>query len=159
MPHAEYELAVRIAVGLVVAYAFGFERQLRGSPAGDRTFALIGLGATAVTAVTGRSSPQAVAGVITGIGFIGGGIVFHSEGGLVRGITTAATIFTTAGIGIVIGYGHLLLGVLTAAAVLLILELEYIPGLRLLDAHHYSDRVASDRDGQSHPPEEQGPAR
>src|SRR5437870_12499115 len=88
MPHAEYVLAVRIAVGLVVAYVFGFERQFRGSPAGDRTFALIGLGATAVTAVTGRSSPQAVAGVITGIGFIGGGILFHSEGGLVRGVTT-----------------------------------------------------------------------
>ena len=151
MPHAEYVLAIRIAVGLVVAYVFGFERQLRGSPAG--------LGATAVTAVTGRSSPQAVAGVITGIGFIGGGIVFHGEGGLVRGITTAATIFATAGTGIMIGYGHLLLGVLTAAAVLLILELEHIPGLRVLDAHHYSGRVASDHEGQSHPPEEQGAAR
>jgi putative Mg2+ transporter-C (MgtC) family protein len=159
MPHAEYVLAVRIAVGLVVAYVFGFERQLRGSPAGDRTFALIGLAATAVTAVTGRSSPQAVAGVITGIGFIGGGILFHSEGGLVRGITTAATIFATAGTGIMIGYGHLLLGVLTAAAVLLILELEHIPGLRVLDAHHYGSRNASDHQGQPHPPEDQSPAR
>jgi hypothetical protein len=53
-----------------------------------------------------------------------------------------------------IGYGHLLLGVLTAAAVLLILELEHIPGLRVLDAHHYSNRVASDREGKSHPPED-----
>jgi len=158
MPHAEYVLAVRIAVGLVVAYVFGFERQLRGSPAGDRTFALIGLGATAVTTVTARSSPQAVAGVITGIGFIGGGILFHSEGGLVRGITTAATIFATAGTGIMIGYGHLLLGVLTAAAVLLILEVEHIPGLRVLDAH-YSSGNASDREGQSHPPEDQSSAR
>src|SRR5437762_12300740 len=109
MPHAEYVLAVRIAVGLVVAYVFGFERQLRGSPAGDRTFALIGLGSTAVTAVTGRSSPQAVAGVITGIGFIGGGILLHSEGGLVSGLAAAAAILATAGTGLWIGYGRVLL--------------------------------------------------
>jgi hypothetical protein len=52
-----------------------------------------------------------------------------------------------------------LLGVLTAAAVLLILELEHIPGLRVLDAHHYGSRNPSDREGQPHPPEDQSPAR
>ena len=68
----------------------GFERSVRGSAAGDRTFAMVCAAAAAVTAVVARSSPQAVAGVITGVGFIGAGVVFHGEGGLITGITTAA---------------------------------------------------------------------
>jgi len=83
---------VRIAVGFALAYAFGIERQLRGAPAGARTFALVGASSAAITAVASGTSPQAVAGVVTGIGFIGGGVVFHGEGGLIRGVTTAASI-------------------------------------------------------------------
>jgi hypothetical protein len=52
-----------------------------------------------------------------------------------------------------------LLGVLTAAAVLLILELEHIPGLRVLDAHHYGSRNGSDHEGESHRPEDPSSAR
>jgi hypothetical protein len=92
-----------------VAFAFGFERQLRGSPAGNRTFVLIGGTAAAITAVAGTTSPQAMAGILTGIGFIGAGLVFV-HGATVRGLTSAATVFAVAGIGIVFGYGHLYLG-------------------------------------------------
>jgi putative Mg2+ transporter-C (MgtC) family protein len=105
---------------------------------------LVGLGATAITAVTANTSPQAVAGVVTGVGFIGAGVIFHSEGGTVKGITTAAAIFATAATGVIIGYGYLLVGVLSAAAVLLILELRNIPTLRVLDARRYRDRFTPD---------------
>ncbi len=71
-PLTDPELLVRILVGFALAYVVGFERELRGSAAGDRTFSLIGLGAAVAAAVTGQSSPQALAGIITGIGFIGG---------------------------------------------------------------------------------------
>jgi putative Mg2+ transporter-C (MgtC) family protein len=118
MSEADLSLLVRVAVGFVLAYIFGFERQLRGSPAGDRTFALVGASATAITAVAARTSPQAVAGVVTGIGFIGGGIVFQGSGGVVK--------------------------VVTGAGLLLTLELRHIPGLRKLDAQNYRTRFVND---------------
>jgi putative Mg2+ transporter-C (MgtC) family protein len=144
MSKADLALLARIGVGFGLAYIFGFERQLRGSPAGDRTFAMVGAAAAAITAVASKSSPQAIAGVVTGIGFIGGGVVFHREGGMVSGITTAAAIFAVAAIGIVVGYGHLLLGAVTAAGLLVTLELPHMPVLRRLDARNFSDRFAND---------------
>jgi putative Mg2+ transporter-C (MgtC) family protein len=138
-------LLARVAVGFALAYIFGFERQLRGSPAGDRTFSLVGASAAAITAVASGTSPQAVAGVVTGIGFIGAGVVFRQEGGQIKGITTAATIFASAAVGVVVGYGHLLLGAITAAGLLLTLETPHIPFLRRLDAHTYGNRFANDQ--------------
>jgi putative Mg2+ transporter-C (MgtC) family protein len=137
-------LLARVAVGFALAYLLGYERQLRGSPAGNRTFALIGAAAAAITAVSVDKSPQTIAGVITGIGFIGAGVVFHRDGGPVTGVTTAATIFATAAVGIVVGFGHLALGAITAAGILITLELPFIPFLRRLDAHDIADRFAND---------------
>src|SRR5207244_6408548 len=127
-------------------------RQLRGAPAGSRTFALVGASSAAITAVAARTSPQAVAGVVTGIGFIGGGVVFHGEGGLIRGVTTAASIFASAAIGLVVGYGHLVLGVVTAAGLLVTLELPHLPGLRALD-------LSTRRRFENDPAYENGPTR
>jgi putative Mg2+ transporter-C (MgtC) family protein len=152
MSSADLSLLARVAVGFALAFAFGFERQLRGSPAGDRTFAVVGAAATAITAVAARSSPQAIAGVVTGIGFIGGGVVFHGEGQMVSGITTAATIFAAAAIGIVVGYGHLLLGVITAAILLVTLELPHLPVFRRLDARNFTSKVTPDPAHKDHPP-------
>jgi putative Mg2+ transporter-C (MgtC) family protein len=141
---ADLALLARIAVGFVLAYILGFERQLRGSPAGNRTFALIGAASAAITAVAASKSPQTIAGVVTGLGFIGAGVVFHRDGGPVTGITTAATIFASASVGIVVGFGHLLLGAISAAGILITLELPHIPGLRRLDARRLADRFEND---------------
>jgi putative Mg2+ transporter-C (MgtC) family protein len=97
-----------------------------------------------VTAVVAKSSPQAIAGVITGLGFIGAGVVVHGEGGLIKGVTTAGALFATAGVGIVVGTGHLVLGALTTALVLFVLELRNLPGLRRLDARRYESRFRDD---------------
>jgi len=149
----EAALIGRVMTGFALAFVIGFERKLRGSPAGDRTFALIGAGTAALTAVSFASSPQAVAGAITGIGFIGAGVVFHGQGDLVKGLTTAAAIFATAAIGVVVGSGHLLVGVITAAIVLLTLELRYTPFLDFLDARRYESRFRSDHDPPAAGPE------
>jgi putative Mg2+ transporter-C (MgtC) family protein len=143
--HTDLHLLARVALSCAVAFAFGYERQLRGSPAGNRTFTLIGGTAAAVTAVAGTISPQAVAGILTGIGFIGAGMVFV-HGLTIRGLTTAATVFAVAGIGIVFGYGHLYLGLFVAAIFLFLLELQHIPGLRALDASAIAHRFANDFD-------------
>jgi putative Mg2+ transporter-C (MgtC) family protein len=139
----------RIGLGFALAFVVGFERGLRGSPAGDRTFALIGAATAALTAVLYKSSPQGLAGVITGIGFIGAGVVFHTENSFVRGITTASAIFATAAIGVVVGTGHLAIGVITAAGVLLILELRNIPVLQRLDARRYRQSFRDDNEPPS----------
>lgn len=144
MSHADWGLLARVAVGFALCYLLGFERQVRGAPAGNRTFALVGAASAAITSVVAKTSPQAVAGVITGIGFIGGGLVFRGRGGSPRGVTTAATIFAAAGIGIVVGYGHLLLGAMVAFVVLVTLELPHVPGLNLLDARNFRSRLSHD---------------
>ncbi|MEY2422778.1 MAG: putative Mg2+ transporter-C (MgtC) family protein [Acidimicrobiaceae bacterium] len=127
-----------IALAFALSFAIGFERGVRGTPAGDRTYALVGTGAAAVTAVTLIASPQAIAGVLTGIGFIGGGLVFRGEGGMLKGITSAATIFAVAAIGIVAGAGHSWMAIGVTAMVLVDLELRQIPILKHLDARRYN---------------------
>jgi putative Mg2+ transporter-C (MgtC) family protein len=142
----EMALLARVGVGFALAFIIGFERGLRGSAAGDRTFALVGGAAAAMTATVWKTSPQALAGVITGIGFIGAGIVVRGQHEFIRGITTAAAIFATAGIGVVVGTGHLALGAVTAFAVLVVLELPNIPVLRRLDARRYQESFRDDND-------------
>ncbi len=147
---SDLALIARVLVGAVLGHVIGFERALRGALAGDRTFGLVAVAATAVTGVAFHASPQAIAGLVTGIGFIGASVVFRAETTLVRGITTAAAIFATAALGIVVGAGHILLGAVTAAVVLLILELPYTPLARRLDSRRYVKRFRND----SEPPRE-----
>ena len=152
---SDTDLFIRVLVGFALAFLFGFEREVRGSPAGDRTFALVGAAAAMVTAVVSRTSPQAVAGVVTGIGFIGGGVVFHAESGGVRGLTTAATIFAAAALGVVVGYGHLLVATLITGLLLVTLELQHLPLLRRFDAQNFRNRFQNDeewRQNRDEPP-------
>jgi len=134
----------RVMVAFALSFVIGFERELRGSAAGDRTYALVGTGAAALTAVTARLSPQAIAGAVTGIGFIGAGLVFREGVRNIRGITSAACIFAVAALGIVSGTGHLLLAVLVAVVILADLEIRNVPLLNRLDARRYQGRVRDD---------------
>lgn len=145
-PVSDLQLLARVGVGFGLSYLLGYERQLRGSLAGDRTFAVVGTAATAVTAVAAVNAPQAVAGVLTGIGFIGAGVVFKGRSGSVHGITTAATLFGVAGMGIVTGYGYLIAAVVIAAAFLVMLELPNLPLLKRIDARTYAPRFLNDPD-------------
>jgi putative Mg2+ transporter-C (MgtC) family protein len=143
---SDLQLLARVGVGFGLSYVLGFERQLRGSIAGDRTFAVVGMAATAVAAVAAVNAPQAVAGVLTGIGFIGAGVVFKGRTGSVHGVTTAATLFAVAGMGIVTGYGYLLPAVVIGAALLVVLELPNVPLLKRIDARTYAVRFLNDPD-------------
>lgn len=148
-------LIARMPVGFGLAFAVGFGRELRGSAAGSRTFALVGAASAWIAAVT-AGTPQALAGIITGVGFIGGGVILqqHRDGQApaILGVTTAATIFAAAADGLVVGTGHLALGALVTALVLLVPELPHRPGLRWLDARRYADHFAPDRSGPAASP-------
>jgi putative Mg2+ transporter-C (MgtC) family protein len=134
-----------IAVGL--SYALGFERDLRGAPSGDRVFALIGAGSGVVGIIAAHGAPNALAGAITGIGFIGGGLVFRQSIGrsqVVMGITTAAAIFAAAAIGAAAGQGRVLVAVVATALVLLVLEIRHLKVLNLLDGRRWASRFGND---------------
>jgi putative Mg2+ transporter-C (MgtC) family protein len=143
------EVVVRLAVAFVLSYALGYERELRGSPAGERTFALIGVGSALVGLLAGHGSPNALVGAVTGVGFIGGGLVFRvstQEGDVLRGITTAAAIFAVATIGSACGEGFLIAAAVGDALLLLVLEFGRIPGLKALDAKRWTGLVDDDEE-------------
>jgi len=146
MSHHDIVILERAAVGLLLAYAFGYERKLRGAPAGERTFAIIGAAAAVMTAVVSKSSPQAVAGIITGIGFIGAGVVLHAGGTMVRGITTAASIYAVAVLGIVAGYGYLLDATIVTAGMIVMAETKHAAIFGWLDPDRLARRFQPDSD-------------
>jgi putative Mg2+ transporter-C (MgtC) family protein len=151
---SEYELIGRVGLAFVLCFVIGFERELRGAPAGDRTFSLVGTAAAAVTAVTVGTSPQAIGGVVTGVGFIGAGLVLRGDGGMIRGVTSAAAVFAATCIGVVAGTGHPGLAAFVAVLSLVVLELRYIPLLDRFDGRRYAGRLRDDMA----PPRPRGPA-
>jgi putative Mg2+ transporter-C (MgtC) family protein len=117
----------RIALGGLLGYVIGFEREYRGKSAGERTFALLSVGAAAVTGLGvlefPTSAEKVIAGVITGAGFLGAGLIFRgSRLGEVHGLTTAASSWAAAAMGILAGAGAYLTSVLGTILVLLLLE-------------------------------------
>ncbi len=125
-------LLVRIGVAVALAFPIGWER--------DRTFMLVSLGAAAFTAVGVENFPataeKVMAGVVTGVGFLGGGMILR-DGGAVRGLTTAAAIWSTAAVGMLAGVGELLIAALVTGMVILILEFEFLPVIGRLDARRW----------------------
>lgn len=100
-----------VGVALLCGFIIGVERQLRGKPVGIRTSALICLGtyifvATAMKVQTDATDPSRIIGqVITGIGFLGAGVMLARDG-VVLGVTSAATIWALAAIGVCIAVGY-----------------------------------------------------
>ncbi|PZR74618.1 MAG: magnesium transporter [Chthoniobacterales bacterium] len=117
------QTAVRLGAALLIGAILGLNRELHGKPAGLRTHALVSLGAAVATIVAlespMRSMPidpnaigRVVQGILTGVGFLGAGVILRDPIGHVTGLTTAATIWMCAVLGIVCGLGYwTLLGV------------------------------------------------
>jgi putative Mg2+ transporter-C (MgtC) family protein len=133
-----------IALAAALGFALGFEREVRSHVVGGRTFAVVATAAAAVTAIGvndfPNSSEKVIAGIITGIGFLGAGLVLHTPQGQARGLTSAASVWAVAATGVVVGTGHLLLGTAVTALVILILEIRYVPGLSWLDSNEFATR-------------------
>ena len=136
-------ISTRILVALTIGAVIGFERGFHGRPAGFRTHALVCLASSLLMLVTVfqnnwmtqvpaeaiRTDPTRMAqGIMTGIGFLGAGVIFK-EGVSVKGLTTAASIWITSAIGILIGIGFYVPAVIGAVATLVVLS-----GLRSLEA-------------------------
>lgn len=120
------ELMLQLGLASLLGGAIGLERELGGKPAGLRTNILICLGSVLYThlsnaMVGGSTDPTRVAGqIVTGVGFIGAGTILHARGAVV-GLTSAATIWVVAAIGVALGSGFYLEGVGTTVIVLAVL--------------------------------------
>ena len=134
MLNGNEETVLRLGAALILGGLFGLNRELHGKPAGLRTHALVCLGAAVATMVVLKSpdAPTAadqnaigrvVQGILTGIGFLGAGVIMRDPAGHVTGLATAATIWMCAVLGIACGLGYwVILGItvgLTAFMLLL----------------------------------------
>ena len=126
---SELELVLRVLLAVALGAIIGFQRGKAEKPAGMRDLVLICAGAALFTVVSiygfgAVDQARVAAGIVTGIGFLGAGaIIRRGEGGVVKGLTTAATIWVTAGIGLTAGAGMYILATVTTFLVLVVLLL------------------------------------
>ncbi len=153
MDHDDLVIIGRVAGALLIGAMIGFERTFHGRPAGFRTHSLVCIASAILMIVTVyqsqwmtllehdaiRTDPTRMAqGIMTGIGFLGAGVIFK-EGLTVRGLTTAASIWVTAAIGILVGIGFWFAAIVGAISTLIVLALFRLIEARLPSefyAHH-----------------------
>lgn len=134
-----FEEAAQVSVAFMIGAIIGLEREFRSKPAGFRTMILISVGSCLYTIlskeVIGNAGADRIASnIVTGIGFIGAGVIFK-EGISVNGLTTAALIWITAALGMAIGYNNYPLAiVVTAIVVIALFVLE--PVQRFINRFH-----------------------
>jgi putative Mg2+ transporter-C (MgtC) family protein len=122
-------IALRIGAALLAGAILGINRDLHHKPAGLRTHALVSIGSALVivlvlTVANGAADAlsRAIQGLVTGIGFVGAGVIMHHEAERrVEGLTTAASIWVAAGIGMACGAGLILLALIALGATLVVL--------------------------------------
>ncbi|HHV35858.1 MAG TPA: MgtC/SapB family protein [Syntrophomonadaceae bacterium] len=117
---SQKQIVLRMLVSLLVGLIIGYERSYNMKPAGIRTYSLVCIGATLFMMVSVYGLPslssaykfygfrldpgRVAAQIVTGIGFVGAGVIWK-EGGNIRGLTTAANLWVTAGLGMAVGLG------------------------------------------------------
>jgi len=126
----ELEMALRLLLAAALGAVIGYQRERAHKSAGLRTHVLISLGAALFTVASiygfAASDPARVAaGVVTGIGFLGAGAILHREKGIVEGLTTAASVWAVAAIGLVSGAGLYLVSVVATAIIMIVLFLPH----------------------------------
>lgn len=128
---AELIMAFDVLLASVLGGIIGWERETEGRDAGVRTYAAVALGSCVFALVAahlmGDANPHVIAaGVVTGVGFIGAGVIMQERGSII-GLTTAATLWASASIGLAIGYELYLLAVSVTVIVYVLLALQRWP--------------------------------
>ena len=126
----ELEMILRLLLASALGAIIGYQRERAGKLAGLRTHVLICVGAAlfTVTSIYGfgaDDTARVAAGVVAGIGFLGAGAIIRGGEGIVAGLTTAATIWAVAAIGLAAGAGLYLVSAVTAAILLIVLLLPH----------------------------------
>ncbi len=123
---ANSEILLRLVLAVISGGLIGLEREVVHKPAGIRTHMLVCLGSVLFVLVTVETLPnetaRIIAGIATGIGFLGAGTIFKAKDE-VHGLTTAASIWAVAAVGIAIGLGFYLITLIAVVLILIILQL------------------------------------
>jgi len=131
---AESEMVLRLVLAAIAGGIVGYERKKVHKPAGMRTHMLVSTGAALFTLVSishFADSARIVGGIVTGIGFLGAGTIFRSKDSI-KGLTTAASLWAVAAVGIGIAVGLYLISVASVILIMIILGLNKIAYFREL---------------------------
>ena len=148
-----FDIIIPCALAVVFGGLIGLQRERHERPAGLRTHALVCLGATVFTLVSylgfsssaGFDSTRIAAGVVTGIGFIGAGVIFR-QGILVKGVTTAASIWIVAAIGLALGTKLYYLSIISTILGFLILSFLKSFEYRIIRTPNYRIKITASKD-------------
>lgn len=128
--HTDLIMIMRVLIAFLLGALIGLERERHGSSAGIRTYGAISLGSCVFgllsMSLVDADPSRIAAQVVTGIGFLGGGVIFRHEG-YVSGLTTAATLWATAAVGLTVAFGMYMVSLLTALIMCMLL---FLPRLR-----------------------------
>jgi len=129
------ELVLRLVLSVLFGGLIGLEREVVHKPAGVRTHMLVSLGSALFVLVAAESIPSDVvrimAGIATGIGFLGAGTIFKAKSD-VHGLTTAASIWAVAAVGLAVGLGYYLITLVSVILVIIVLQLNKLEFFRNL---------------------------
>lgn len=127
----EIEFLIGLVVALVIGYAIGAERESRGKDAGISTHILVIIGSMVFTllsmSVDPASTSRIAAQIVTGIGFLGAGLILK-EGANVKNLTTAASIWAAGAIGMAIGFGYFFIAAVAGVVTMLVPRIPKVGG-------------------------------
>jgi putative Mg2+ transporter-C (MgtC) family protein len=143
----EFILMVRVLLAATLGGIIGWERENHNRDAGVRTYMAVAVGACAFSIISSHvpgETTRIAAQVVTGMGFIGAGVILQVKG-RVQGLTTAATLWATAAVGMASAFGMYLLSGLTALLILGTLGIHHLPGWsKFVKKHHVDINVSDD---------------
>jgi putative Mg2+ transporter-C (MgtC) family protein len=147
MTGVELTIVLRAALAGVLGFVIGWGRTLLGEPIQAQTVAVAAMTAATLVALTEMLYPEetarVVAGIVTGIGFLGAGTIMRSPSGEVTGLTTAASLWAMSTVGMAVGSGHELLGVLLTLVIGVIMTFSQWPLMTRLSRYLTQKRVGT----------------
>lgn len=130
--NAELIITIKLIVSFILGAFIGLDREKHGRDAGIRTYAAVCIGATLFTTITAHlvnnpaDTSRVIANIITGVGFLGAGIIYrNANAGTSHGLTTAATVWCTSAVGIAVGLNMFIIAVVSAIALYFLLSLHH----------------------------------
>lgn len=148
----EFKIIERVAIAFIIGVIIGFDRERSGKAAGIRTQMLVSVGSALMASISVFLGPKygiftadparLMAQIITGVGFLGAGVILKNGNNKVVGVTTAATIWTTAALGIAVGAGFFIPAIFVTFLVLLLNPIAYFQYKYGLKGDYYLLKVA-----------------
>lgn len=133
------EILIRLGLSVLVGSIIGVEREYRGKSAGFRTIILITTGAAVFTMIselmTNGSPDRIASNIVTGVGFLGAGVIFRDHRS-VSGLTTAASVWAAAGLGMAAGGGYYIIAV-AGCVIMVVVLLVFLPLQKVIDAFNH----------------------